>query len=44
MPIEVGIWKLGKTIDRVQFTPMPSEGQLEDIIAGDIGFSIQRFS
>lgn len=37
MPIEVGIWKLGKTIDRVQFTPMPSEGQLEDIIAGDIG-------
>lgn len=37
MPIEVGIWKLGKTIDRVQFTPMPSEGQLEEIIAGDIG-------
>ena len=37
MPIEVGIWKLGKTIDRMQFTPMPSEGQLEDIIAGDIG-------
>jgi len=37
MPIEVGIWKLGNTIDRVQFSPMPSEGQLEDIIAGDIG-------
>ena len=37
MPIEVGIWKLGKTIDRVQFSPMPSEGHLEEIIAGDIG-------
>ena len=37
MPIEVGIWKLGKNIDRVQFVPMPSEEQLEDIIAGDIG-------
>lgn len=37
MPIEVSIWKLGKTIDRVQFTPMPSEEQLEENIAGDIG-------
>lgn len=37
MSIEVGIWKLGKNIDHVQFTPMPSEGQLEDIMAGDIG-------
>ena len=36
MPIEVGIWKLGDTIQRVQFTPMPSEKRIEDIIAGDI--------
>jgi hypothetical protein len=41
MPIEVGIWKLGKTIDRVQFTPMPSEGQLQEIIAGD-GKMVER--
>ena len=37
MPIEVGIWKLGDTIQRVQFTPVPSEKRIEDIIADDTG-------
>jgi hypothetical protein len=36
MPIEVGIWRLGEPAERIPFAPMPSEGQLEDIIAGDI--------
>ena len=37
MPIEVGIWKLGDTIQRVQFISMPSEKRIEDIIADDKG-------
>jgi len=36
MPVEVAIWKLGETVDRVGFEPMPSETQLEDILAQDI--------
>ncbi len=36
MPVEVGIWKLGTKVERVQFTPMPTERQLEDIVAADI--------
>ena len=36
MPIEVGIWRLGEKVERVKFTPMPSEEKLEDIIAEDI--------
>ena len=36
MPIEVGMWKVGSSIERVQFTPMPNEGQLEQIISADI--------
>lgn len=36
MPIEVGIWKLGNTPERVQFTSMPSEEQLEEILAKDL--------
>ena len=37
MPIEVGIWKLGDTIQRVQFISMLSEKRIEDIIADDKG-------
>lgn len=37
MPIEVGIWKLGAKVERMQFRPMPSEHRLEEIIAEDIG-------
>ena len=38
MPIEVGIWRLGDSdrVERVSFSPMPSEKQLEDILVGDI--------
>ncbi len=36
MPVEVGLWKLGTKIERVHFTPMPSEGRLEDILAEDL--------
>ena len=36
MPVEVGIWKLGKTTERVQFTPMKAESRLEEILDGDI--------
>ncbi len=36
MSIEVGIWRLGKTAERINFSPMPSESRLEDILAGDI--------
>ena len=37
MPIEVGFWKLGDSPSPVAFEPMESEGQLEDILARDIG-------
>ena len=37
MPIEVGVWKHGETIQRVQFIPMPSEERIENIIAVDKG-------
>ncbi len=36
MPIEVGIWRLGKNVERVKFEPMPLEKQLEEILASDI--------
>lgn len=36
MPIEVGIWRLGKKVERVQFTAMPSEERLEAILDEDI--------
>ena len=37
MPVEVGIWKLGKTTERVQFTPMEAESRLEEILDGRKG-------
>ena len=44
MPIEVGIWKLagGSAAERVQFSPMKTEGQLEDILDNDISILDQR--
>lgn len=36
MPIEVGIWKLGKTLSRVEFCPIESEAKLEDTLAADL--------
>lgn len=36
MPIEVGIWKLGKTLERVQFSTIESEKKLEETLAKDL--------
>jgi len=36
MPIEVGIWRLGKNPERISMSPLPNEKQLEDSIANDI--------
>ena len=36
MPIEVGIWKLGKHLEKVSFSSIESECQLEDTLAHDI--------
>lgn len=36
MPIEIGIWRLGNKIEKVDFTPMPSEERLEAILSDDI--------
>jgi hypothetical protein len=36
MPIEVGIWRLGKKAEKLDFIPMPSEERLEGILADDI--------
>ena len=36
MPIEVGIWRMGEKLDRVQFRRMESEARLEDMLAGDL--------
>ena len=36
MPIELGIWKLGKKLEKVSFSSIESEQKLEDILAQDI--------
>jgi len=36
MPIEVGSWRLGDRVERLAFSPMPSEERLEDILSDDI--------
>lgn len=36
MPIEVGIWKLGKKLEKVSFSSIDSERKLEDTLAQDI--------
>ncbi|PYE52010.1 DUF91 domain-containing protein [Deinococcus yavapaiensis] len=36
MPVELGIWRLGPTIEPVQFTHLDSEAKLEDALTRDI--------
>lgn len=36
MPIEVGIWKLGKSLQRVKPVSMDSESRLEDCLCEDL--------
>ncbi len=36
MPIEIGIWKLGVTPERLSFEPLDSESRLEDTIVQDM--------
>jgi hypothetical protein len=36
MPIEVGIWRLGDKVERLNFSAISSEERLEDILANDI--------
>lgn len=36
MPIEVGLWKLGDRLEKIDFTPMDSESRLEQILADDV--------
>lgn len=36
MPIEVGIWRLGDKVERVEFSPMEAESRLEQVLAEDI--------
>lgn len=37
MPIEVGIWRLGENLDRVDFKPFESEAKLASPAAGPTG-------
>ncbi|MCH7909238.1 MAG: DUF91 domain-containing protein, partial [Candidatus Hydrogenedentes bacterium] len=36
MPIEVGLWKLGDRLEKIDFTPMDSESRLEQVLADDV--------
>jgi hypothetical protein len=36
MPIEVGIWRLGNELTRMQFLPLESEAKLENTLAADL--------
>ena len=36
MPIEVGLWRLGEQLKKVEFCPIDSESRLEDVLADDI--------
>jgi RecB family endonuclease NucS len=36
MPIELGIWRLGKQLERLSFAPLDAEEKLQSTIAGDI--------
>jgi len=36
MPIEVGIWRLGGKLTRIDFRPLESEAKLEDTLASDL--------
>jgi hypothetical protein len=36
MPIEVGIWKIGHKLERINFSTIESESKLEDNICADL--------
>jgi hypothetical protein len=36
MPIEVGLWRLGERMTRVEFSPIDSESRLESLLAKDV--------
>lgn len=36
MPIEIGMWRVNKNVERVNFSPIESEKKLEDILEKDI--------
>jgi len=36
MPIEIGLWRLGKKLEKVEFSSMDSESRLEEVLADDI--------
>ncbi len=36
MAVEVGIWRLGSTVERIEFSPFSSEHRLEEVIAANI--------
>jgi len=42
MPIEVGIWRLGNKVEQINFESMPTEKQLEDILANNISILDQN--
>lgn len=42
MPIEVGIWRLGNKVEQINFEAMPTEKQLEDILASNISILDQN--
>ena len=35
MPVEVGIWKLGKKLEKVSFSTIETERKLEDTLVQD---------
>lgn len=37
MPIEIGIWRINDTLEKINFSPMPNERKLETAICKDIG-------
>lgn len=37
MPIEVGLWRLGDRLQKVEFCAIDSESRLESVLADDIG-------
>ena len=36
MPIEVGIWRMGGSPEKIEFSKMDNEKRLEDVLSGDI--------
>jgi hypothetical protein len=36
MPIEVGLWRLGEKLTRIDYSPIDTESRLEQILAADI--------